>query len=266
MKIVELMSLKGRRALITGAAGGLGIVIAETLAELGCDLILVDRKQDDIATLKHQLSSDFDVSVTGSICDLEQQDQREALIDELVRDGQDLNILINNAAFVGTSSLSGWNVPFVEQSIETWRRALEVNLVAPFELCQGMSQIMKHSRGANMINIASIYGQYGPDWRMYENTDINNPAAYGASKAGMIQLTKWLSTTLAPDVRVNAISPGGVFTGQSKQFVDAYSSRTPLRRMANYGDFCGAIAFLATDMSEYVTGQVLNADGGWGVW
>ena len=125
---------------------------------------------------------------------------------------------------------------------------------------------MKHSRGANMINIASIYGQYGPDWRMYENTDINNPAAYGASKAGMIQLTKWLSTTLAPDVRVNAISPGGVFTGQSKQFVDAYSSRTPLRRMANYGDFSGAIAFLATDMSEYVTGQVLNADGGWGVW
>jgi NAD(P)-dependent dehydrogenase (short-subunit alcohol dehydrogenase family) len=101
---------------------------------------------------------------------------------------------------------------------------------------------------------------------MYENTDINNPAAYGASKAGLIQLTKWLSTTLAPDVRVNAISPGGVFTGQPKQFVDAYSSRTPLRRMANYCDFGGAIAFLATDMSEYVTGQVLNVDGGWGVW
>jgi len=266
VKIVELMSLKGRRALITGAAGGLGIVIAETLAELGCDLILVDRKLDGIEKLKHQLSSTFDVSVTGSICDLEQQDQREALIDELVRDGQELNILINNAAFVGASSLSGWNAPFVEQSIETWRRALEVNLVAPFELCQGMSQIMKNSRGANMINIASIYGQYGPDWRMYENTDINNPAAYGASKAGLIQLTKWLSTTLAPDVRVNAISPGGVFTGQPKQFVDAYSSRTPLRRMANYGDFGGVIAFLATDMSEYVTGQVLNVDGGWGVW
>lgn len=266
MKIVELMSLKGRRALITGAAGGLGIVIAETLAELGCDLILVDRKQDDIATLKHQLSSTFDVSVTGSACDLEQQDQREALIDELVRDGQDLNILINNAAFVGSSNLSGWNAPFVEQSIDTWRRALEVNLVAPFELCQGLSQVLKKSQRGNIINIASIYGQFAPDWRIYENTNMGNPAAYGASKAGLIQLTKWLSTTLAPDVRVNAISPGGVFTGQPDDFVHSYNSRTPLCRMASYDDLCGGVAYLATDMSEYVTGQVLNVDGGWGVW
>ena len=260
------MDLNGRRAMVTGATGGLGTVIAETLAELGSDLILIDRDKAEIEALQSRLSDAFGVSIIGSVCDLEQQDQREVLIDRIVSDGQELNVLINNAAFVGTSNLPGWNAPFTEQSVETWRRALEVNLVAPFELCRGMSQIMKHSRGANIINIASIYGQFGPDWRMYENTDMNNPAAYGASKAGLIQLTKWLSTTLAPDIRVNAISPGGVFTGQQESFVDAYSSRTPLRKMARYGDFAGAVAFLATDMAEYVTGQVLNVDGGWGVW
>ncbi len=266
MSIQKLMDLNGRRAMITGATGGLGTVIAGTLAELGSDLILIDRDKAQIEALQSRLSDTFGVSVTGSVCDLELQDQREHLIDGIVGDGQELNILINNAAFVGTSNLSGWNAPFTEQSVETWRRALEVNLVAPFELCRGMSQIMKHSRGANIINIASIYGQFGPDWRMYENTNMNNPAAYGASKAGLIQLTKWLSTTLAPDIRVNAISPGGVFTGQPNQFVDSYCSRTPLCRMADYGDFRGGIAFLATNMAEYVTGQVLNIDGGWGVW
>ena len=260
------MDLNGRRAMVTGATGGLGTVIAETLAELGSDLILIDRDKAEIEALQSRLSDAFGVSIIGSVCDLEQQDQREVLIDGIVSDGQELNVLINNGAFVGTSNLPGWNAPFTEQSVETWRRALEVNLVAPFELCRGMSQLMKHSRGANIINIASIYGQFGPDWRMYENTNINNPAAYGASKAGLIQLTKWLSTTLAPDIRVNAISPGGVFTGQQESFVDAYSSRTPLRKMARYGDFAGGVAFLATDMAEYVTGQVLNVDGGWGVW
>jgi NAD(P)-dependent dehydrogenase (short-subunit alcohol dehydrogenase family) len=101
---------------------------------------------------------------------------------------------------------------------------------------------------------------------MYENTNMSNPAAYGASKAGLIQLTKWLATSLAPDVRVNSISPGGVFTGQPEIFVDSYSSRTPLARMATYDDFRGVVTFLATDMAEYVTGQVINIDGGWGVW
>ena len=138
--------------------------------------------------------------------------------------------------------------------------------MAPFELCQGVSQVLKHSQGANIINIASIYGQFGPDWRIYENTNMGNPAAYGASKAGLIQLTKWLATTLASDVRVNAISPGGVFTGQADQFVKSYSSRAPLGRMAHYDDFRGGVAFLASDMAQYVTGQVLNIDGGWGVW
>jgi len=93
-----------------------------------------------------------------------------------------------------------------------------------------------------------------------------NPAAYGASKGGLIQFTRWLSTTLAPQVRANVISPGGVARGQPESFVERYSARTPLRRMATEEDFRGAVAYLASDLSAYVTGQVLAVDGGWGVW
>jgi NAD(P)-dependent dehydrogenase (short-subunit alcohol dehydrogenase family) len=107
---------------------------------------------------------------------------------------------------------------------------------------------------------------YGPDWGLYENTGVGNPAAYGASKGGLIQLTRWLSTTLAPNVRVNAISPGGIFRGQDTTFVSRYESKTPLGRMATEEDFCGVIAFLSSDQSKYVTGQNLSVDGGWGVW
>jgi NAD(P)-dependent dehydrogenase (short-subunit alcohol dehydrogenase family) len=95
---------------------------------------------------------------------------------------------------------------------------------------------------------------------------MGNPAAYSASKSGLIGLTRWLATTIAPDVRVNAISPGGIYRNQPENFVKKYSDRTPLKRMATEDDFRGVIAFLASDMSKYVTGQVIEVDGGWGVW
>lgn len=95
---------------------------------------------------------------------------------------------------------------------------------------------------------------------------MGNPAAYAASKGGLVQLTRWLATTLAPQVRVNSISPGGVFRNQPASFVERYKARTPLRRMATEDDFRGAIAYLTSDLSAYVTGQNLAVDGGWGVW
>lgn len=95
---------------------------------------------------------------------------------------------------------------------------------------------------------------------------MSNPAAYSASKGGLIQFTRWLATTIAPDIRVNAISPGGIFRNQPEVFVKRYEAKTPLGRMATEDDFRGVVAFLASDMSRYVTGQNLVMDGGWGVW
>ncbi len=260
-----LMKLKGRRALITGATGGLGRVMASTLAELGAALLLLDRNGTSLPKLAAAIRADWGSEVDVYHCDLESQVEREELIVALLKEGR-LDILINNAAFVGTSDLEGWGVPFEEQSIETWRRALEVNLTAAFHLSQGLAPLLRFSGRGSLINIASIYGHYGPDWGLYEGTSMSNPAAYGASKAGLLQLTRWLATSLAPAVRVNAISPGGIARGQAQSFVERYEARTPLGRMATEDDFRGAVAFLASDMSAYVTGQDLSIDGGWGVW
>ena len=264
--IKELINLKGRRALITGAGGGLGRVMASTLAELGADLILIDLPDSDINNLSNDLTNKWGVKVDSYYCDLEQQSKRSSLITSIKTSGKEINILINNAAFVGASNLEGWNVPFEDQTIETWRRALEVNLTAIFDICQSLTPILKLSEGATIINIASTYGLYGPDWSMYKETDMGNPAAYGASKGGVIQFTRWLSTTLAPNIRVNSISPGGIYRNQPKVFVKRYENKTPLGRMATEDDFRGVVAYLSSDMSKYMTGQNLLVDGGWGAW
>jgi len=259
------MDLSGRRALVTGAAGGLGSVIAHSLAELGADLFLVDITDGSTCDLAKRLEKRYGIAATTLRCDLEDQTERESMVQKVLEEGG-VNILINNAAFVGTSGLPGWAEAFEGQSIETWRRAIEVNLTSVFHLCQQFAPSLRDRPGANVINIASIYGQLGPDWTLYEGTKMANPAAYGASKGGLIQLTRWLATTLGPHIRVNAISPGGVKRGQPPVFMRRYEARTPLGRMANYEDFAGAIAYLASDLSLYVTGQVLNVDGGWGIW
>jgi NAD(P)-dependent dehydrogenase (short-subunit alcohol dehydrogenase family) len=259
-----LSDLSGRRALVTGAAGGIGRVMAQTLAELGADLVLVDRPGAVYEAIAGQAAEDRRVAVETIDCDLELTDERERLI-RRVSEGR-LDILINNAAFVGTSNLEGWATAFEQQSLDTWRRALEVNLTAAFHLTKGLSGVLRDSGRGSIINVASIYGQYGPDYSLYEGTALGNPAAYGASKGGLIQLTRWLATTLAPGVRVNAISPGGVQRQQPASFVDRYVARTPLGRMATEDDFRGVVGFLAGDLSAYVTGQVIAVDGGWGVW
>ena len=263
--IDKLMDLSGRRALITGAGGGLGRVMAQTLAELGADLVLLDRSGTPLSEQAGNIAKTTSVDVAIRFCDLERHDEREALIAGLKKEGR-LDILINNAAFVGTTGLQGWGVPFAEQSVETWRRALEVNLTAAFHLCQGLMPLLQTSGRGSIINMGSIYGEYGPDWSLYEGTAMSNPAAYGASKGGLLQLTRWLATTVAPAVRVNAISPGGIARGQASTFVRRYEARTPLGRMAAEDDFRGVIAFLASDMSAYMTGQNLFVDGGWGIW
>lgn len=259
-----LMDMTGRRVLITGGAGHLGRTMGDSLAELGAEVLLVDVPGAPTQRVADEIAMRRGVNVTSFDCDLEDANARVALAAQIAPGG--LSVLVNNAAFVGTSGLTGWAEPFESQSVETWRRAIEVNLTAGFHLCQLFAPALKIGPGGSIINIGSIYGQLGPDYALYEGTGMSNPAAYGASKGGVIQFTRWLSTTLAPEVRVNVICPGGVARSQARNFVERYSARTPLRRMATEEDFRGAIAYLSSDLSEYVTGQVLSVDGGWSVW
>jgi NAD(P)-dependent dehydrogenase (short-subunit alcohol dehydrogenase family) len=258
--------MSGRRVLITGGAGHLGRVMAETLAELGASIVLVDRPGAQFENIQYDLIHKWKVSCLCIQCDLELEEERNRVIKEIKSDGKGLNCLINNAAFCGTTALEGWVMPFEAQSLATWRRALEVNLTAPFHFSQAFAPELGVAQGGNIINITSIYGELGPDWRLYEGTGMGNPAAYAASKGGLAQLTRWLATTLAPQIRVNAISPGGVFRNQPKAFVERYVGKTPLNRMATEDDFRGAVAYLAGDQSSYVSGQIISVDGAWSAW
>ena len=240
--------------------------MAATIAELGGDLVLVDRPGTEYDALLDTLQRIGDVKVICIDCDLEDGNARAELVSDLSGQEDQLSILINNAAFVGTSGLEGWATELQDQSIETWRRAVEVNLTAAFDLSKGLTRKLKQSKHGSIINVASIYGISGPDYSLYMGTQMGNAAAYAVSKGGLIQLTRWLATTLAPDIRVNTISPGGVFRNQPEVFVKRYEARTPLGRMATEEDFKGVTAFLASDLSAYVTGQNLPVDGGWAVW
>ena len=217
--IKNFLNLSGRVALITGAAGNLGKEMSNALAELGANLILVDHPDVDLNCLETELKELWSVKVQSYHCDLEVEKSRITLISKIRADHKKINILINNAAFIGSSKLSGWKGGLAEQSLDSWRSALEVNLTAPFHLSQQLEPLLNGSEGANIINVGSIYGIYAPDFSLYEGTEMGNPAAYGVSKAGLNHLTKWLSTSMAPNIRVNSISPGGISRNQPNEFV-----------------------------------------------
>lgn len=264
--IAELSNLNGRVALITGGAGHLGRAMASALAELGCSICLLDRNEAAILTAKNELQSRWGVNVDGVVLDLESESARTGCVAELSAHFGRLDILINNAAFVGDSQLQGWAVPFEQQSIETWRRAVEVNCTAAFHMSQLCTPFLRASGHGSIINIGSIYGALGPDMGLYEGTSMGNPAAYAASKGGLIQLNRWLATTLAPDVRVNCISPGGIARNQVESFSKKYIEKTPLKRMGTEEDIMGMAVYLASDLSSWVTGQHFLIDGGWSAW
>lgn len=261
--ISELMSLSGRTALITGAAGHIGAAIAEALAEAGATVALADRRlaalDDRAQRMPHAQLATFEV-------ELADEASVRALPAQVVDRCKRLDIIVNCAAFVGTTELEGWATPFEQQRSAAWRAAFEVNVTAAFELVQQALPYLRQSGKGSVINVSSLYGVVGPDWRLYEGTAMANPAGYAASKGALAQLTQWLATTLAPGVRVNTLSPGGVWRNQPAAFVERYEQRTPLARMATEEDFKGAALFLASDMSSYVTGQNIVVDGGWTAW
>ncbi|WP_249140222.1 SDR family oxidoreductase [Bradyrhizobium manausense] len=260
------MSLKGRVAVVTGGAGHIGSTVADGLAELGASIALIDLNRERSEAVARDISTKWSSEAVGYTTDLETSADILATVEDIRTRFKRVDVVVNCAALVGTTPLSGWVVPFEQQSAETWRRALEVNLTAPFVLLQALSKDLRESGSGSIVNVSSIYGLVAPDWRLYEGTEIASPAAYAASKAGLIQLTRWLSTTLAPHVRANAIAPGGVFRNTSEPFHSRYTARTPMGRMATEEDIKGAVAFLASDLSAYVTGQCLAVDGGWTAW
>jgi NAD(P)-dependent dehydrogenase (short-subunit alcohol dehydrogenase family) len=252
-RIQDLSDLRGRRALVAGGSGRLGRAAGDALEELGASVLSVDVRADS-----------RDASAIAA--DLADESAARAAVRRAVERLGGLDVLVHCAALVGSSELEGWAEPLEQQSVEAWRRALDVNLVSAFVLVQEAAPALRESGHGSVILFGSIYGVGGPVPSLYAGTTLANPAAYGASKGAILQLTRHLATSLAPDVRVNAISPGGVERGQPEAFRARYAERTPLARMATEEDVKGAVAYLASDLSAYVTGQNLLVDGGWTAW
>lgn len=262
--IQELASLKGRKAVVAGGAGHIGGMIRETLKELGAEVAVLDREAAVKGT--PPLGTRGGRGELFYPCDLRNEKETRRVSQRMIADLEGLDILVHAAAYVGDTPVAGWKAPFADQTVEAWNEALQVNLTSMFVLVQESREALLASGRGSVLLFSSIYGMVGPDWRLYLATDMANPAAYNVSKGGVLQLTRYLATLLAPKVRVNAISPGGVARGQPPSFQDRYCQRTPLGRMAAEEDMKGAVAYLATDLSRYVTGQNLVVDGGYTIW
>lgn len=263
-RLDQLMRLDGSRALVTGASGHVARAVAEALAELGCGLVLTDR-DDSVQQVASELAAVWHVDVRPLVADLADSAAVGALAKDALAGRERLDVLVHCGAMVSAEQREGWTCGFEDQGLEPWRRALAVNLTAPFLLTQALAPALRQARG-RVIAIGSIYGMLGPDLGLYDGTAMGNSAAYAASKGGLLQLTRWLATVMAPDVRVNTITLGGIERQQPQSFQDRYVARTPLRRMGTEEDIKGAVAFLATGASAYVTGQNVAVDGGFSAW
>lgn len=262
----DLARLDGRVALITGACGHVGRMVARTLSDLGAVIVVADLDHvacDDLGATLSTSCGLAPLTLAGNIANEEYWKTAPAVIEEAV--GR-LDIIVHCAAFVGTTQMEGWAVPFAEQTTEAWNAAMDVNISSYFTMVRELQPLLDMSGRASVISVSSIYGMVGTDLRLYDGLDMANPAAYAASKGGLIQLTRYLATVLAPRIRVNAISPGGLSRNQPDTFQQRYIERTPLQRMGTEEDLVGAVGFLASDLSSYVTGINLPVDGGWTAW
>lgn len=265
-RVAELLDLSNRRALVTGGAGHLGAASAAALVELGARVVIADRGDDACHRTAAALSVDRAGAAVPVTCDLGDEASTRALVTRTVGTLGGLDILVHCAAFVGTTEVEGWSAPFERQTVAAWDAAQRVNVTAAFVLAQETRAALDATGRGSIILFSSIYGLVGPDLRLYDGTAMANPAGYAASKGAVLQLTRYLATVLGPHIRVNAISPGGVRRRQPPAFIDRYERRTPLGRMATEEDVKGAVVYLASDLSAYVTGHNLVVDGGWTAW
>lgn len=281
MAIADLFDLSGRVAVVTGGAGLLGSEFCQTLASAGAHVIVADVDEQAAAALAHSLNTRWPLSETSVEIpramaigtDVSKAGPVQIMVASTLRNFGRLDVLVNSAALdpkfdpqhggAHTNSFEGY-------PLEAWNRALEVNLTGMFLCCQAVVVPMLSQGAGVIINVSSIYGLVGPDQRIYQREDERpqyKPVYYSVTKAGVLGLTRYLATYYAgKNIRVNALTPGGVFNQHDQSFVQAYSARTVLGRMARKDEMNGALLFLASQASAYMTGANLVVDGGWTSW
>ena len=256
--MTDFSSLDGRVVMVTGGAGHVGRAVGSRLLEVGAQVTVVDLEVEQMES-RDRLDLPVDLGDLDEVAGLP-----ETIVDHFGR----LDVVVTAAAMVSHTAGdgAGWNVPFLSQDPALWSDALKVNLTSIFALVQAAAAPLATHGVGSVVLVSSQYGIVGPRPSLYEGTDLNNVACYAAGKAGVSQLARWLATTMAPAVRVNSVTPGGILRQQPEEFVRAYEELTPLGRMANEEDVVGPILFLASDLAQYVTGHDLVVDGGYTAW
>lgn len=273
----ELFDLSGRVAIITGGAGLLGVRHAEAIAEMGGVPVLLDRSGERLERAATQLRASLGVEVAAEHCDITDRTAVHAVVERVrLRFGR-VDILINNAALTvkgGGSEFDDYFAPFEEYPESLFELALRVNLTGAFLVTQAVGPVMAAAGRGVILNVASDVALISPDHRIYRGMTtgpaqkpFNTPVAYSMSKAALLAFTRYLATYWADKgIRVNALSPAGVFEDHDPAFVQRLSQLIPLGRMAHQDEYKGAIIFLCSDASSFMTGANLVVDGGRTSW
>lgn len=267
----NLFSLTGKVAVVTGGAGLLGQVFCQALVTAGANVAIIDldkQAADKTAAIVEKAETQKVIAIE---CDITSPDSVSTMVQDVVTQFGRIDILLNNAASKG-SNLDQFFAPFENYSLQAWREVMSVNIDGLFLVAQSVGSQMKKQGGGSIIQTSSIYGVVAPDQRIYEGSEyngraINTPAVYSVSKAAVLGLTSYLSTYWADSkIRVNTLTPGGIASGQNSEFNQKYSNRVPLGRMGEASELTGALIYLASDASSYVTGQNIIVDGGLSAW
>jgi len=264
-------ALDGRVAIVTGAAGLLGRRHCQALAQAGAHVVAADLREEPCLELEHELGDARGRPALGLACDITERISLERLLARTLERYGRVDVLVNNAGLDDKLTPDSVPVAFEDYPQERFEQSLKVNVTGTFLCCQVIGAEMARHRRGSIVNIASTYGVVAPDPALYRRADGSQAfiksAAYPAAKAAVLGLTRYLGAYWGRvGVRVNALSPGGVENGQHGDFVARYTERTPLGRMACPGDYAGALLFLASDASAYMTGANLVVDGGFTAW
>ncbi len=265
-----MISLDGEVCIVTGALGLIGRELSAALAEAGGRVVVTDLDGDACAARARELGA----GAIGVGADITDPASLEALRSTVLAEHDRIDVLVNNAAIndkFESPQAAARESQMEHYPLELWQRSISVNVTGTFLACQVLGSVMAARGAGSIVNVASTYGMVGPDQSLYRKADGSQPfyksPVYPTSKAAVLGFTRYLAAYWgAAGVRVNALSPGGVQAGQDEAFVTAYSARTPLGRMAAPSDYNGAIVFLASSASAYMTGANLVVDGGWTTW
>jgi NAD(P)-dependent dehydrogenase (short-subunit alcohol dehydrogenase family) len=277
--IFQKFDLSGKVAIVTGGPGLLGKEFCRTLAEAGASVVVADINANAVNAVASALI-ESSYHALGVATDVTQPESVHALFQETIHIFGRLDILVNSAALdpkfdpealAEMAKLGTVSGAFEDYPLESWKAALDVNLTGMFLCCQAaVKPMLAQGKKGSIINICSTYGLVAPDQRIYQREGKQasfKPVYYPVTKAGVLGLTRYLSAYYAgTDIRVNALTPGGVYNNHDDIFLKAYTARTIMGRMANKDEMNGALLFLASDASSYMTGSNLVVDGGWTAW